>query len=70
MNTKDNIVPKKSRYAQKSLDLIRGFWFIVLGLVSFLNLLAAETIGLLCSSILLLITIIEFIIGKRYKKIN
>lgn len=64
MNSKDIIVPKKSHYSQRLLDLITGFWFIVVGIIAFLNLLPAEYIGILSTSILLLTKIIEFIINR------
>ena len=70
MNDKDNYVQKKGIYARQLLDLIRGFLFIVLGLILFLNLLTPEKVGLLSASILLLIAIIEFIINKIYKEIK
>ena len=70
INTQDIRLPKKNQYFQKILDLITGFSFIFLGMTSFLNPFTGVIIGILSASIIFLNKIIEFIINKRYKKIN
>jgi len=68
---KDNsILNKKHIEAQRLLNLITGSCFVVLGTILILNIVTGNLIWILCSLILFLDKIVEFIIIKKYKEID
>ncbi|MDF2884471.1 MAG: hypothetical protein K0R54_5038 [Clostridiaceae bacterium] len=70
LHIKDKGILEKYLKSQRLLDLITGFCYVILGIFSALNLLTGEHVGLLSSIILVLNTIIDFGINKKYEVIN
>ena len=70
LNIKNKSVLEKYLKSQGLLDLITGFCYVILGIFSVVNLLTGEHVGLLSIIILVLNTIIDFGINKKYQIID
>ena len=66
MNIQDKNVLNKYLKHQKVSTVITGFSFLLLGILSILNLLTGEQSGLLGSSIYLLSKVTDFAFEKKY----
>ncbi|NFM92882.1 hypothetical protein FDC09_04275 [Clostridium botulinum] len=67
---KDNNRFKKYLKHKKLLNLIVGFCFVILGMISTLNIYNDDLIWIMSLIILFFDRVIEFVINKKYKETN
>ncbi|EPY6471021.1 hypothetical protein ACWO4B_001654 [Clostridium sporogenes] len=61
---------KKYLKYKRLLNLIVGFCFVILGMISILNIYNGDLIWIMSLIILFFDRVIEFVINKKYKEIN
>ncbi|APC80540.1 hypothetical protein [Clostridium botulinum] len=67
---KDTNRLKKYLKHKKLLNLIVGFCFVILGMISILNIYNGDLIWIMSLIILFFDRVIEFVIDKKHKEIN
>ena len=70
MNIQNKSIVNKYLKYEKVLNVITGFSCVIAGVLSILNLLTGEQVGLLVSFIMLIDRILEFVFSKKYKILN
>ncbi|MCB2311254.1 hypothetical protein LGL55_08310 [Clostridium tagluense] len=68
MKVQDKHILNKYIKRQKVLDVITGFSFAIVGVLSILTLITGEQVGLLSSLILLLNSVITFLFDKHVQR--